>query len=290
LKQPALFVEFKNSLKNPWAEEAIDLLFFRPVAFLFVQFLRLLPVTPNQVSFFAMLAGIAGGYYLSCGSRHHFLIGGIFYGLANILDCCDGMIARLKKNGTMTGRIVDGCIDYVIAIAVYCGLAMGLSKAVLSGELHLPGGAWLLTVLAAASFAAHAVFSDKYRNAFLLSKKKADNHPENEFEKFSNELNRLQGRKGQLFDKVLIRIYLRYMLLQSGGKQPEQNVSSSTPVTPTSTKTVVLWNLIGPSTHVAALVVSALLYNPTFFFIFVIGIANLWMLALLAFNRPKTKN
>jgi len=282
MNQPGLFLEFRNSLKNPIAEELADLFLFRPAAFLFVKLLYPLPITPNQVSFFAMIAGIASGILFAGGDRLHFCLGAIFYGIANNLDCCDGMIARLKKNGTMTGRIVDGCTDYIIGIAVYGGFAIGLQKAVQSYGLHLPLNSWLLMILAAISFGAHAVLSDKFRNAFLIQTKQTDGSQENEFDKFKTELARLEERRGHLFDKILIRIYLRYMQLQSGLlKKNKIPVASKQPQRLNATM-VVLWNLIGPSTHVLFLIISAWFYNPTIFFLFVIGLANLWMIVLFS--------
>lgn len=285
MKQPALLLEFRNSLKNPWAEELVDLFFFRPVAFLLVKLLQPLPITPNQVSFLAMAAGIVAGFLFTAGDRFHFILGALCYGFANILDCCDGMIARLKKNGTMTGRIVDGCIDYIIGIAVYSGFAVGLDAAVRSNGLHLPAHVGLLMLLAAISFAVHALMSDKYRNAFLEQERQTDESHDNEFEKFKGELRRLEAIRGHLFDKTLIRIYLRYLNLQSGRFQTPKERVSQRQFMRTSPTRVVLWNLIGPSTHVSFLMLSAFLYCPMLFFIFVIGIANLWMIGILLLHR-----
>jgi hypothetical protein len=289
LKQPALLLEFRNSLKNPWAEELIDLVLFRPVAFLFVKLAQPLPITPNQISFLAMAAGITGGVAFAGGDRLHFVLGAVFYGLANILDCCDGMIARLKKNGTMTGRIVDGCTDYVIGTAVYCGFAVGLSKAVHIYGVHLPCNEWFLMVMAAISLAAHSFMSDKYRNAFLIQNRETNESPDDEIERFKIELKRLEGQGGHLFDRVLIRIYLRYMRLQSGRIRSPKKQSPLKRLKRIGPMNIVLWNLIGPSTHVFILIISAFLNMPMLFFVFVIGLANLWMIILLLlFSRSAT--
>jgi hypothetical protein len=285
VKPPALFLEFRNSLKNPIAEELVDLFLFRPAAFIFVKLLYPLPITPNQVSFLAMIAGIASGILFTGGDRLHFFFGAIFYALANIFDCCDGMIARLKKNGTMTGRIVDGCTDYIIGIAVYGGFAIGLQKAVQIYGLHLPVNAWFLMILAALSFIAHAVMSDKFRNAFLLQLKQPNGSPENEFDKFKAELARLEGQRGHFFDKILIRIYLQYMQLQSGQFQKNKIPLASKQPKRLSATIVVLWNLIGPSTHVLFFIIAACFYSPVVFFLFAIGLANLWMIVLFLLSR-----
>jgi hypothetical protein len=280
-----IFRDFRDSIKNPWAEELVDLIFFRPVAFICVKFfLYPLPITPNQISFLAMASGIVSGIFFSYGDRHHFLLGAFFYGMANILDCCDGMIARLKKNGTLTGRIVDGCIDYIIGIAVYVGFAFGLAKAVHSYGIHLPYGAWPLMILAGISIIAHSIVTDKFRNAFLIQIQKPDGPSISEFQKFREELNRIEGGKGFLFDKVLIRIYLRYLQLQSARSAGAKGEPSPKP-RKTSPGMVFLGNLIGPSTHVVFLLISACLYNPMPFLIFVIGIANVWMITLFLVSR-----
>jgi hypothetical protein len=280
-------MEFRRSLKNPWAEELVDLFFFRPAAFICVKlFLYPLPITPNQVSFLAMAAGILSGAFFLHGDKRSFILGAVFYGIANILDCCDGMIARLKKNGTLTGRIVDGCIDYIIGIAVYAGFAVGLEKAVHAYGLPLPLNTWLLMVIAGISIIAHSITSDKIRNSFVAQTQQPDSRPENEVKKFQGELIRLEQNRGHIFDKILIKIYLRYLQLQSGRPvcAKRQRRASQEPGIVSSVM-VVLWNFIGPSTHVFFLILSVCFYNPMIFFIYVIGIANLWMFTLLLIPR-----
>jgi phosphatidylglycerophosphate synthase len=279
-----LISEFKRSLKHPCAEEILDLAVFRPCGFLFAKVFYPFPITPNQISGLAMLSGIAAGFLFSGGDRGHFILAGMFYALSNVLDCCDGMIARLKKNGTKTGRIVDGVVDYVTGIAVFTGLGIGLTKAIIAGTVHLPCSAWILVAAAAASTALHAVLSDHYRNAFLVQGEGAPPAPEAEAEECRAELARLGRGKGRAFDRVLLGIYLRYILLQKGeapgrtGRPPHRPGRISA-------RTVVLWNLIGPSTHIFFLVLSACLFRPSIYFLFTIGVANLWMVGLLLLQR-----
>lgn len=269
-----LIQEFKNSLKNPWAEEPIDLMLFRPLSFLFVKILLPFPITPNQVSGLAMASGIAAGCFFAGGDRAHFILAGIFYGLSNILDCCDGMIARLKKNGTITGRIVDGVVDYVAGGAAYIGLGIGLTKAVDAGTVHLPCNVWILIVAAAASTALHSVISDYYRNAFLRQTGEAAQKAGSEREQYAAELNRLTREKGHALDTMLIRVYLRYVGLQTGkAKGRPAKLGGAM---------VLLWNCIGPSTHIFFLVLAACLFRPSIFFIFTVLLANLWTIFLSA--------
>ena len=275
--------EYKQSLKNPAAEEVVDLVFFRPVAFLLVKAIGRLPITPNQVSFCSMVAGVSAGIFFSGGGRRGFVVGAILYILANIFDCGDGMIARLKKNGTPTGRIVDGVVDYINGIAVYAGLGIGLTKAAQSGVVHLPFNAWALMIAAAASFAAHAMLSDKYRNAYLEQLRGASEPAEGELEKFKTERKRLEGVKGRIFDKALISLYLKYLATQKASLSA-QTMRETGPLPPVRSRTVVAWNCIGPSTHITFLVVPMAFLQPNYFFLYVIGAANAWMTLLLLYQ------
>lgn len=289
MNQTSLFTEFKKSLKDPSAEELVDLAMYRPLGFLLVKVLYPFPVTPNQITFVAMVAGITGGFFFAKGDRFNFAVGALLYGLANILDCCDGMIARLKNNGTKTGRIIDGAVDYVTSASVYAGFAVGLSRAMERGTLHLPFNAWLLVMAAAISTALHAIYSDSSRNAYLeLQHSSSPVSPENERESWNAELGRLDLRRGHTLDKLLIRVYLAYMRLQSG--RPWRS-PDATPA-PVSRATVILWNLIGPSTHISFLITAALLYRPAVFFVFTIVLANCWMIFLFlrkTFSKPVGK-
>ena len=286
MKIKTLFGEFRDSLKNPWAEELIDLVLYRPLAFILVKCIAPLPLTPNRVSGLAMIAGIAAGYYFARGAPKDFVLGGLLFGLSNVLDCADGMIARLKKNGTKTGRIVDGLVDYVASGAVYVGFGIGLTKAVQAGAAHLPFGAhsaWLLVVLAVVSTILHSISSDYFRNAFIrqiAGKTAAD---DDERLVFSEELARLKKLKGHWFDKTLIRIYLKYLGLQAGKPaEPASPVPAAALRRPpaVSAVTAALWNLIGPSTHITFFILAALIFRPVVFFAFVIVAANLWMAGL----------
>ena len=279
----SLITQYRKSLKNPYAEEVIDLVLYRPIAFLFVKITEFLPLTPNFVSLLAMVAGIAAGAALSRGTPRSFMAGGLIFALSNILDCSDGMIARLKKNGAKTGRIVDGLVDYIASSAVYLGFGIGLAKAMQSGAIHLPCNPWLLIAAAVVSTILHSIVSDNYRNAFLRRQSASMGTEEDERTIFANELTRLKALKGHMFDKVLIKIYLRYLDIQKG-KSGDQSrplspaLPASTPVV--SRWTVILWNLIGPSTHITAIILAAMLFQPWILFIFVIGLANLWMIGL----------
>ena len=274
--------QYRNSLKNAYAEEAIDLALYRPLAFIFVKITEPLPLTPNFVSLLAMIAGIAAGVVFAQGGAANFVAGGLLFALSNILDCSDGMIARLKKNGTKTGRIVDGLVDYVASGQVYIGFAIGLTAK--GDAFHFPGGPWLFMLPIIVSTVLHSITSDKCRNAFLRQQSGAPDAADDERRIFAEELARLRQLSGRLFDKTLVRIYLRYLDIQKGKNAP---AAKDRPTRPVSRTSMVLWNLIGPSTHITFVILAALLYNPWVLFVYTVGIANLSMVGLLAAQAMK---
>ena len=121
----ALLDEYRRSLKMPAAEERLDLLFYRPVAFVFVKAIYRLPITPNAVTGLSLIAGLISAWEFSVGGL---VAAAAWYAAANILDCSDGQLARLQKSGTPLGRLVDGIADYISSVAIFLGIGFGLAR------------------------------------------------------------------------------------------------------------------------------------------------------------------
>ncbi len=192
-----LYKEFKNSLKDTIAEEVVDLFLFRPVSFVILKFLVKMPVTPNQISALSLIAGITSGIYFSFGDKRSFLYGGLFLMLCHIFDLLDGMVARVKKNGTPYGRIIDGWVDYITTIAIYLGFLLGLIK---SG-IELPFGPWPLMLASAVAVALHSGVVDYYRQQYLSSATGRNNTISKDFRKFHRRYNHIKKKKEIILKK-----------------------------------------------------------------------------------------
>lgn len=275
-----IYTEYKKSLKDIAIEEPIDLVLFRPLAFLIVKLIYPLPITPNQISLAAILTGIAAGVFFAFGDRQGFLIGGLLYALTHVLDCCDGMVARLKKNGTAIGRIVDGWSDYITSVAVYVGMLVGLELSPISLPVDSP---WLLMVPAGLSLAVHCMMVDYYRREFLAHALGKANSIQQDLEDYSELYLELKQQKGKYLEKLLISFYIGYTKIQlkeNGSKRSypqEDYYRANKPL-------LMLWHWIGPATHIFILVLSAVLYEPMVFFFYVIILGNIWMLVLQFFQ------
>jgi phosphatidylglycerophosphate synthase len=275
-----LYNDFKTSLKDTAVEEIVDLFIFRPIAFVVVKLIYRLPVTPNQLSFLSIIAGIAAGVYYAMGDERSFFYAGILYALSHVLDCCDGMVARLKKNGTLIGRIIDGWADYITSVAVYVGLLIGLHN----GSFQLGFSPWVLMAPASFSLFIHCMMVDYYRHEFMAHALGKNQSVREDMKFFVGELERLNKEKGRYVEKIMIIFYLGYTKLQLKENGPKQKYTPGR-YYESNRVLLMLWNWIG-ATHIAVLVLASLLYNPMIFFYYIIGLANVWMLAL-AFIQVK---
>jgi phosphatidylglycerophosphate synthase len=293
----SLLKQFKESLKTVEAEEVFDLLIFRPIAFLFVKITYPLDfLTPNLVSVMAMSIGILGGIMFGFGDYRHLLIGGWLYFSCNVLDCADGQIARLKKNGTMVGRVVDGFVDYTVSIAVFIGVGMGLWSAVKSGEVLLYGNVfgfnqqayvWIIAIVAGLSSAIQAFLFDLYRNKFLEIVYGKFSSLEEEMKDYQKELERieLEPEKAGFMDSILINIYLKYTRLQLRFHKEEPAGKVTAKPNPKvyflQNKLLLrLWSFIGSTTHITLCIACAFWGSMETFLLVCILPLNLLTLAL----------
>lgn len=300
-----LFQQYKASLKVVEIEEIFDLILYRPLAFLFVKATYSTNLTPNQVSSIAMLFGVIGGILFGFGTHDYLLVGAGFYLMCNILDCADGQIARLKKNGTKVGRIVDGFIDYIVSTVVYIGIGVGLTSLQAKGILNLQGNIfglnpysyiWLITVLGGFSSALQAILLDFFRNKFLEYVYGRFSSLEEELKEFEEEkirINKPGAAKG-LLDNLLISIYLKYTRFQLSLQTKNKNeLPENTPVAQVYYKKnrllIHLWSYTGSTTHLTLCIIFALLNNMELFLLICILPLNLLMLSLYFIQRLVNK-
>jgi hypothetical protein len=275
-----LIAQYRSTIKGLYVDEILDLVLYRPLSFVLVKICYPFPITPNQLSFLAMATGIVAGVYFSLGTVESFFIGGLLFALANVIDCSDGMLARLKRNGTVTGRIVDGVVDYVVSISLYAGLAVGLHHALEAGLIELPFNPYLMGAIAGVSNILSSGITDHFRNRYLTYVQGKPVVPYLELQSFRREMKALKDRRGRYLDKFMIRVYIWYTQGQLG-RDPKPFVRyEGGQYKKYNSWLLLLWNLIGPTTHISALVVSALLFEPMIFFVYAILFANIWILIL----------
>jgi phosphatidylglycerophosphate synthase len=273
-----IFNEYKKSIKHAVFDETLTLYILRPIAFVFVKMLYPTNITPNQVSLGTIIIGLFSGYLFAQGTVTSFIVGGSLYFLCMVTDCVDGMIARLKNNGTLAGRIIDGFADYLVGISVYIGMGIGFAKGIINLDyLHI--NPWWIIVIAAVSHIFHAMLVDYYRAEFMSHGLGKASSTRDDKIKFTAELDKIKHLRGKWLDKILISTYLGYAHLQIFHLDEKEEYDRETYFN--ANKLLIrLWFWIGPTAGAFVIIISALLFRPIIFFTYTIGLANIYMIIL----------
>jgi hypothetical protein len=248
------YSEYKSSLKGYDVEELLDIFFYRPMSFVFVKLIYSTNITPNQISIVSMLFGILTGVMFGFGTYQFFVFGAIALLISNVLDCADGQLARLKKNGTGIGRIIDGFIDYITGLSIYVGIGIGLSIA--TGDyLYV----WAITAIGGFSRVLQNMMFDNFRNRYLANVYDKGSNLDKEIEEYSRLKRIIDKTKGRYVEKFLVNIYIKYASVQNKtAKDEKMNVSSEV----YKSRNIMLlraWSWIGSTTHLTAVMVACVL-------------------------------
>ncbi len=99
----------------------------RPPAAVVVLALRDTPITPNQVTFFStFVAAGACALFALCPGYPWLVVAALIFELSFVLDCADGMLARLRKMASPLGHLLDFLMDELKAMLLYACVAVRL--------------------------------------------------------------------------------------------------------------------------------------------------------------------
>jgi hypothetical protein len=284
------FREYKMSLKMAEVEEFVDVFIYRPIAFLLVLAIRNTRIKPDHLTLTAMLMGIIAGFFFATGTKSGAITGALFFLLFNIFDCSDGQLARIKKNGSSVGRILDGIADYTATIMVFAGIAVGFS-----GKPDQPHYLVQLLIIAGISVFVQESLVDYYRTRFLdiVLQRKDTFH--DEMDEYRREFSDLKKHEGKWFDKFVIGIYLIYSTVQrkliARKKRLPDNLNPQDFYR--KNKLIIrFWVFIGPSATITAMILCSIFTRFDIFFMIVSGIFNALALSLwiIQFSIDKTFN
>ncbi len=275
----SFFSEYKKSLKMAEVEEFVDLYFYRPLAYLLVRAIYRTSITPNQITLFSITIGLAAAFCFGNGPTTA-VIGAVLYAASVVLDCADGQLARLKKNGTRMGRVLDGVVDYIVGISAYFGIAVGLKPPAWPASRW-----WLLIVAAAASNIFHSLAIDYYRTRFLNVILDTTHGEDEDSRSFADERAALRAAGRRPLKRWAIGIYLRYLDLQRKtavppGRNGADWKSRRTEFRAANGTILRLWTFLGSSTQITLLIAAVLLGRFTYYFWAMIIVLNLWAAVL----------
>ncbi len=280
----SLYTEYKKSLKMLEVEEILDLIIFRPPAFLLVKLIYQTSITPNQITCVSLFFGVFGAFLITFGTASAYTLAAICFIIYNILDCSDGQLARLQNSGTLTGRIVDGFADYIVAITSYLAIGVGYAS-----NTNDPFFYWTLTVLAGFSNALHSFALDYYRNQFLDYALDRKSILGEDLEQFETEYKRFITVKKWSFDRLLIWIYLKYSRIQislsSKQDQSQTRIYDPKDYYNKNKRMIHLWTYIGPTTELTFMIVCAFINRWDIFLWGMVTIGSIYTLILYIIQK-----
>ena len=160
---------YKGSLKSMDTEETIDLMFYRPIGFAWALLAAKLGITPNMITIASIFLGVAGGllfYFYEPNQMWLNFIGMLLLVWANSFDSADGQLARMTKQYSRLGRILDGVSGDFWFIAIYFSLVF---REIHSSTFFMENvwAIWVMAVLAGICHAKQAAMADYYRQFHL---------------------------------------------------------------------------------------------------------------------------
>lgn len=159
--------EYKASLKSSDTEEWFDLIFYRPIGFAWALLCRKLGVTPNVITIASIFIGIGAGIMFYFTPLWMNIIGMLLLVWANSFDSADGQLARMTRQYSRIGRILDGLSGDFWFVSIYVCICLR--------ECHTSGffmdrnwAIWILAVVAGICHSLQAAQADYYRQFHLF--------------------------------------------------------------------------------------------------------------------------
>lgn len=100
----------------------------RPVAALLLSFVAGTRVTPNQITLASLVvAGGAVAIWLAVPGYLGLVLGVLLFELSYVLDCADGMLARVRGIASPAGHLLDFLMDELKAFAILAAISVRLA-------------------------------------------------------------------------------------------------------------------------------------------------------------------
>lgn len=204
--------EYRNSLKSSDTEEWFDLIFYRPIGFLWAVITRSLGIHPNAITIASIFIGIGAGIAFYYNSLWINLLGMLLLMLADSFDSADGQLARMTKQYSRLGRILDGVSSDIWFIAIYIGLCLRENESSAFFMDH-HWRIWALASLAGLCHAQQAAVADIYRQFHLFFLKGKAGSELDDAQQLWQKYHAMSWRK-EFFAKLVTLVYANYTRTQ----------------------------------------------------------------------------
>jgi phosphatidylglycerophosphate synthase len=290
----------KKACKPFDVEEILDLYINRRVAAPIVKLILNSSLTPNQVTIFSLFVGLAGAVLLTIDTITPLISGGLIY-FALVLDCVDGQLARSRDQASLSGRILDGLVDYINTTSFF--VAMLIFS--LNNTQWSPVTIWIIVGAAGLSDLVHSVLYDYYKNMYITYTIKGYKETIDSLKDIDQELQDSMVKK--VWSTIItLQIYKAYLKLQNvfvssaNNKEPSSNKGDNFDeeyailYRKVHRKLIRIWSAIGMSAHIFPIAISAFVaaFDPNGFIyccFFFVAIMNPYMVVILVIQLKRSK-
>ncbi len=165
--------DYQRSLKSMDTEEHIDLAFYRPIGFMWARLAARFGVSPNAITIAAIFLGIGAGILFYFPELRLNVIGMLLLVWANSFDSADGQLARLTKQYSRIGRILDGLCGDFWFVTIYLAIVFReIDFSSFFGD-H-PWVIWCMACVTGICHTKQAAMADYYRQFHLYFLKGED--------------------------------------------------------------------------------------------------------------------
>ncbi len=157
---------YLDSLKSLDTEEHIDLAFYRPIGYLWACLAQRLGITPNVITVAAIFIGIGAAVAFYFNSLTINIIGMLLLVWANSFDSADGQLARMTRQYSRLGRILDGLCGDIWFAAIYISIILRE----IATSPFFAAHTWIIITMAVVTAVCHArqaAMADYYRQMHL---------------------------------------------------------------------------------------------------------------------------
>lgn len=199
---------YQESLKSLDTEEGIDLVFYRPIGYAWACLAKKLGITPNAITIASIFLGVGAGIAFYYNDLLINIVGMLLLIWANSFDSADGQLARMTKQYSRLGRILDGACGDFWFVSIY--VAICLRENATSAFFHeRPWLIWIVAVVTGLFHAKQASMADYYRQ-FHLYFLKGEEGSELDSSKSLREKYQSTPWTGNVFSKLTLLTYINY--------------------------------------------------------------------------------
>lgn len=203
---------YRDTLKSADTEEHIDLAFYRPIGYAWACLARRLGVTPNAITIASIFLGIAAGVAFYFDNMWINVAGMVLLVWANSFDSADGQLARMTKQYSRLGRILDGLAGDIWFATIY--VAICLRENVTSDFFSQHHWViWVVAVVTGICHAKQAAMADYYRQFHLFFLKGEGGSELERADELKKRLAELSWAR-EFRQKIVLFFYTKYTINQ----------------------------------------------------------------------------